>query len=113
MNAYAGTRSTRTLNPEAANWHDEIDGEFIPSITLYNVEDDVLPIFLTALKEAAKRAGSLADMATLAQIGADLEKARRDSQIKAEEANQKAEETFKTWKAAQEAQKAASEESEE
>lgn len=113
MIAYAGTRSTRTLNPEATTWRDEIAGDFVPSITLYNVESDVLPIIYSALKEAAKKAGNFTEMSKFAQMGAEIETAFKESQTEAHDANRKAEEAMKDWKAAQEAQKAASEEFEE
>lgn len=96
-----GTLSKKVLNPDVESWRDEINGEYVPTVTLYSVEAGTLAIILDGIKVAAKKADSLEQMAALASIGAEIEKSFSEAEKEAIKRNVEAEKKFKEWKAAQ------------
>lgn len=96
-----GTLSKKVLNPEVENWKEEINGEYVPTVSLYSVEADTLAIILDGIKAAAKKADSLEQMAALASIGAEIEKSYAEAEKEAIKRNAEAEKKFKEWEAGQ------------
>lgn len=101
-----GTLSKKVLNPEVENWREEINGEYVPTVTLYSIEADTLAIILDGIKAAAKKADSLEQMAALASVGAEIEKSYAEAEKEAIKRNVEAEKKFKEWEAAQVAETA-------